>query len=129
MSTDTSSKGIILVVDDEWANREMLRAYLKRAGYEVHEASSGEQALAQVAQTPPNLIMLDVNMPVMDGYETCRRLKQNEATRNIPVLVVTALEDTAGGAQAQAAGADGVVRKPFDVRALLETIEGLLAVK
>jgi len=129
MSTDTLGKRIILVVDDEWANREMLRAYLKRAGYEVQEANSGEQALVQVAQTPPHLIMLDVNMPLMDGYETCRRLKQNEATRNIPVLMVTALDDTAGGEQAQAAGADGVVRKPFDVRALLATIEGLLAVE
>lgn len=117
----------VLIVDDEWTNREMLRAYLKRAGYEVEEANSGEQALAQAAQSLPALIMLDVQMPLMDGYETCRRLKQNPATQGIPVLMVTAHENGGDADEEQAAGANGVVRKPFDVRALLATIDGLLA--
>ncbi len=117
----------VLIVDDEWANREMLRAYLKRAGYEVAEANSGEQALAQAAQSPLALIMLDVQMPLMDGYETCRRLKQNPATQGIPVLMVTAHENGGDADRAQAVGADGVVRKPFDARALLAMIDGLLA--
>lgn len=117
----------VLIVDDEWTNREMLRAYLKRAGFAVEEANSGEQALAQAAQAPPALIMLDVQMPLMDGYETCRRLKQNPVTQSIPVLMVTAHENDSDTDQAQAAGASGVVRKPFDVRALLATIDGLLA--
>lgn len=117
----------VLIVDDEWTNREMLRAYLKRAGFAVEEANSGEQALAQAAQSPPALIMLDVQMPLMDGYETCRRLKQNPVTQSIPVLMVTAHENDSDTDQAQAAGASGVVRKPFDVRALLATIDGLLA--
>lgn len=115
----------ILIVDDEWSNREMLSAYLKRAGYHVEEANSGEQALEQVAKQAPALIMLDVQMPAMDGYETCRRLKLNPATRGIPVLMLTAHED-GDTEQARAVGASGVVRKPFDVQVLLATIHRLL---
>src|SRR5690606_17637081 len=106
--------------------REMLRAYLKRAGYQVEEANSGEQALAQVAKRAPALIMLDVQMPLMDGYETCRRLKQDPATSKIPVLMITAHED-GDSDRARAAGASDVVRKPFDVQALLSMIERLLS--
>lgn len=118
--------GRILIVDDDWTNREMLRAYLKRAGYQVEEANSGEQALAQVAKRAPALIMLDVQMPLMDGYETCRRLKQDPATSEIPVLMITAHED-GDSDRARAAGASDVVRKPFDVQALLSMIERLLS--
>lgn len=120
-----AAPGRILIVDDEWTNREMLRAYLKRAGYQVEEANSGEQALEQVAKEAPALIMLDVQMPVMDGYETCRRLKQNPVTRDIPVLMVTAHED-GDSDQARDVGASGVVRKPFDVQVLLATIDQLM---
>lgn len=118
----------ILIVDDEWANREMLRAYLRRAGYQVEEANSGEQALEQAAKDAPALIMLDMQLPVMDGYETCRRLKRNPATRGIPVLMITAHDD-GDSEQAHAAGASGVVRKPFDVQILLGTISRLLSRK
>lgn len=118
----------ILIVDDEWANREMLRAYLRRAGYQVEEANSGEQALEQAAKDAPALIMLDVQLPVMDGYETCRRLKRDPATRGIPVLMITAHND-GDTEQARTAGASGVVRKPFDAQALLDTIGRLLSRK
>ena len=121
----SAEPGCILVVDDDWTNREMLRAYLKRAGYEVKEANSGEQALEQAARCAPALIMLDVQMPVMDGYETCRRLKQDPATREIPVVMITAHED-GDGERARAAGANDVVRKPFNAQSLLVMIERLL---
>src|SRR4029434_4837372 len=95
----------ILVVDDEAKNVKLLEAILLPRGYEVVHASNGEEALQQVQQERPDLILLDVMMPVMDGFEACRILKENADTRLIPVVIMTALgqmEDRIKGIEAGA---------------------------
>jgi len=116
----------ILVVDDEWMSREMLETFLKMAGYRVGLANSGERALTMAAEHPPDLIMLDVNMTGMDGYEVCRHLRASEQMRDTPVLMVTAYEAAEDKQQAAEVGATGLVIKPFDVQALLAQIAFLL---
>src|SRR5207247_1340942 len=85
--------GRVLVVDDEAMNRSLLQDTLRAHGYEVTEAESGEQALILADDTAPDVILLDVMMPGMDGFEVCRRLKANPRTAPIPVLMVTALSE------------------------------------
>jgi CheY-like chemotaxis protein len=80
----------ILIVDDEPLNRQVLEVMLAPDGYSVRSAASGEEALASAAEHPPDLILLDIMMPAMDGYEVVRRIKADEATKNIPVIMVTA---------------------------------------
>lgn len=116
----------ILVVDDEWMSREMLEAFLKLAGYRVRLANSGERALSMVAEQTPDLIMLDVQLTGMDGFEVCRRLRARDQTRHTPVLMVTAFESPEDRQLAAGAGATGLVIKPFDVQALLAQIASLL---
>ena len=84
-----------LVVDDEPANRDILRKGLERAGWSVVEAENGQVALDRVAEAVPRLILLDLMMPVMDGFEFVAELRKNEAWRQVPVLVITAKEITA----------------------------------
>ncbi len=84
---------LILVVDDERMNRDLLAVMLSAEGFVVATAASGEEALAAIAMRPPDLILLDVLMPGMNGHEVTRRVKGNLATKNIPVIMVTALDD------------------------------------
>src|SRR5438128_8875031 len=86
-------RGYVLIVDDEEANRLLLRDPLEAHGYEIAEAENGEKALELIGQRGPDVILLDVMMPGMDGFEVCRRLKQDVETAPIPVLMVTALSD------------------------------------
>src|SRR5687768_3399944 len=95
----------VLVVDDTPANCEMLEAILAPRGYAVVVARSGEEALQRVKSQPPDLVLLDIVMPGIDGYEVCRRLRADELTRLLPVITVTASEDQEK-AQALEAGAD-----------------------
>src|SRR4051812_28024808 len=90
----TTDNAVVLVVDDEPLNVDLLEQELGAAGYETVAASSGEEALAIAAKRRPDLILLDVMMNGMDGYEACRRLKSDETTRAIPVIFLTALSDT-----------------------------------
>jgi CheY-like chemotaxis protein len=117
----------ILIVDDEWMNRELLNAYLKIGGYRVGEANSGEKALEMIAEEAPALVMLDVHLSGISGFEVCRRLKDDATTRAIPILMVTALDSPEDQQQAAAAGADGFVAKPFEMQTLLERIRSTLA--
>src|ERR1700684_1064561 len=84
-------EGFVLVVDDEEQNRSLLRDYLEAHGYTVTEAESGIAALEIIALNPPDVVLLDLMMPKMDGFEVCRRLKSDLKTAHIPVLMVTAL--------------------------------------
>ncbi|HQF39833.1 MAG TPA: hybrid sensor histidine kinase/response regulator [Opitutaceae bacterium] len=114
MSTDPHPPpASILVVDDTPANLRLLANMLRDGGYKVRPVSSGEMALRVVEATPPDLILLDITMPDIDGYEVCRRLKADERWRDIPVLFISALTDTADKIRAFQAGGVDYVGKPF----------------
>jgi two-component system, cell cycle response regulator DivK len=109
----------ILVVEDQEDNRQILRDLLGNAGYEMIEAEDGEQALAQAAKHRPDLILMDIQLPVMDGYEATRRIKADPALKSIPVIVVTSYALSGDEAKAREAGCDAYVAKPYSPRALL----------
>ncbi len=114
----------ILVVDDVAANRDAVRELLDVDGYRLVEAPDGPTALKLAAETPPDLVLLDVMMPGMDGYEVCRRLRADKRLAEVPVIVVTALGDSASRLAAIQAGADDFVTKPFsgvELRARVRT--------
>ncbi len=104
----------ILIVDDTPANLGVLVETLGAAGYQLMVAEDGEEALAQTGQTQPDLILLDVMMPGIDGFETCRRLKARASTRDIPVLFMTALNETTDKVKAFAAGGVDYITKPIE---------------
>jgi two-component system cell cycle response regulator len=104
----------ILIVDDEPAGRETLDALLSSHGYHLLFAGNGPDALAQAAAHPPDLILLDVMMPGMDGFEVCRRLRADPLLGEVPVIMLTALDDRESRLQGIAAGADDFISKPFD---------------
>ncbi|WP_149536991.1 PleD family two-component system response regulator [Siccirubricoccus phaeus] len=119
----------ILVVDDITANLRLLEAKLLNEYYDVALAASGREALAAVARSAPDVILLDVMMPEMDGYEVCRRLKADPATAHIPVVMVTALVDQAERVRGLEAGADDFLSKPVDDATLFGRLRALLRVK
>lgn len=118
--------GHILIVDDDWMNRELLEAYLKMGGYEVKLANSGETALEMTADDLPDLIMLDIRMTGMSGFEVCTQLKSSEPTKDIPILMVSALESEEDRMQAAQTGADGFIAKPFNSASILAQIDAIL---
>jgi putative two-component system response regulator len=119
----------ILVVDDERLNLRMLEDLLRREGYEVRTAVDGEEALEQVRQAPPDLILLDVMMPKLDGYEVCRRVKGNKDTVFIPIIMVTSLSRLEQKLKGIEAGADDFLTKPFNSAELTTRVRSLLKVK
>ncbi|PSB19137.1 HD domain-containing protein [Phormidesmis priestleyi ULC007] len=119
----------ILVVDDHPPSRMTAVALLSIEGYDVIEAESGAAALAQVFETNPDLILLDVMMPGMDGYEVCRRLKNDEHTRLTPVVFITALDDRRARLRGIEAGGDDFLTKPFDQLELSARIKSLVRQK
>lgn len=116
----------ILVVDDEPHIVMMLEARLRKNGFEVTTAASGAEAMAQVKQDRPDLIVLDVMMPVMSGFEVCRLLKENPATKAIPVILLTAKSTERDQTLGISAGADAYVTKPYTPEELLGQIKELL---
>lgn len=119
---------VVLIVDDEDLGRKTLQGQLQSQGYVVHVAESGRRALAQAAAEHPDLILLDVMLPDLDGYEVCRRLRAEEWSAEIPVVMVTALGDRQARLRALDAGADDFLVKPFDreeLRARVRTITRL----
>ncbi|MBN2472807.1 MAG: response regulator [Anaerolineae bacterium] len=120
---------LVLVVDDDWMNREVLEAYLTDAGCDVVGAHDGASALAAAAASPPDLVLLDINMPGMSGYEVCMRLKSHEKTQFTPVVMVTALETEQDKIQAIQAGADDFLTKPFNSLMMMTRIRSLLRIK
>jgi two-component system cell cycle response regulator len=108
----------ILVVDDEPINLKLVSRLLEIEGYEVITAQSGDASLRLIEQTPPDMALLDVMMPDMDGYELCRRLRQNPRTAGIPIVMLTAMVDENERLKGIEAGADDCLPKPFDVELL-----------
>jgi two-component system cell cycle response regulator len=119
----------VLVVDDIVANLRLLEAKLLNEYYEVSVAGSGQDALAQVQRSMPDVVLLDVMMPGMDGYEVCRRLKAQPATAHIPVVMVTALTDQSERVRGLEAGADDFLSKPVDDATLFARLRALLRMK
>jgi CheY-like chemotaxis protein len=113
----------ILVVDDDERIRGMLRALLERGSHRVLEAADGEAALGLIAQAAPDLILLDVHMPRLDGLAVCRRVKSDAATWSVPVVMVTAAVQEEDRRRCMNAGADGYLTKPFRPLALLDLLD------
>jgi len=119
----------ILIVDDESAPRAALEMLLHREGYEVRDAANGETALAECAMFRPDLILLDILMPGIDGFEVCRRIKATPETRLTPVVLITGLFETEDRIKGINAGADDFLSKPIDLNELLARTRSLLRLK
>ncbi len=123
------SKSTILVVDDNPQNLELLQAYLEDLGCKVISAVDGVEAMQAVADHSPDLILLDIMMPRMSGFEVCRRLKEDQTTAEIPVVMVTALNELGDIERAVAAGTDDFLSKPINKLELLTRVKSLLRVR
>ncbi len=126
---DQSRAATILIVDDEIQNRRLLETLLQPEGYLTLSAASGEEALASIAQRAPDLILLDVMMPGMDGCQVASTLKANPATSNIPIIMVTAQIDRGARLAALNAGAEDFLTKPVDRAELWLRVRNLLRLK
>ena len=122
----TDPPASILIVDDEPDNRELLEVILAWEGFVILTAASGEEALASVAQKPVDLVLLDIMMPDMNGYEVVAKIKGNLATKNIPVLMISALVDVNTRTLALTAGADDFLAKPLERAELVLRVRNLL---
>jgi phosphate regulon transcriptional regulator PhoB len=116
----------VLIVEDEPDIRELVVHHLKREGYQVSAAASGEDALRQVRAAPPDLVLLDLMMPAMDGLEVCRRLRQDPATASLPIVMLTAKGDEVDRVLGLEIGADDYVVKPFSPKELLARVRAVL---
>ena len=123
---DKASSPNILVVEDNQDNREMVVKVLKFNGYQVVEAVDGEEAIEKAKAEDPDLILLDIFLPKMDGYEATRRLKGDTSLRNIPIIALTAHAMKGSMEEALAVGCDGYISKPIDVRELPKQIQHFL---
>ncbi|ARV61562.1 hybrid sensor histidine kinase/response regulator [Nostocales cyanobacterium HT-58-2] len=128
LEEENSTVERILAIDDNPDNLILLQTFLEVEGYQVELVSDGTSALKQVAQSPPDLILLDVMMPEMDGYEVTRRIRNNPEIPYIPILLITAYHD-ASVVEGLDAGADDFVRKPFDHEELLARVRSMLRLK
>ena len=129
VARDSKAGARILVVDDVEDNREVLRRRLSREGYAVESASNGREALSQIAAAPFDLVLLDVMMPEVDGYAVLEELKSNTATRDIPVIMISALDDMPSVVRCIERGAEDFLPKPFDAVLLRARISACLEKK
>ncbi|MBK8598561.1 MAG: SpoIIE family protein phosphatase [Holophagales bacterium] len=127
--TESIAGATILVVDDTAVNRRILRAILERAGAVVSEAPGGEEALRLVRAAPPDLLLLDVMMPGMDGLQVCAALKSDPTTSDVPIIVVSSLGETADRIRGLSAGAEDYVTKPFDAGEVLARVATHLRIR
>ena len=119
----------ILIVEDEPKNMKLLRDLLQRFGYEILEASDGEQGVKSAGEKMPDLILMDIMMPKMDGLEATRIIKADNKTRHIPVIALTSYAMKGDREKTIEAGCDGYIAKPIDIKEVLKTIETYLTVK
>jgi two-component system, OmpR family, alkaline phosphatase synthesis response regulator PhoP len=117
----------ILIAEDNPQGAELLDAYLGETGWEVRTAFDGEETLRQVREWGPDLILLDIMMPKVSGFEVCKRLKADPATRDVAVLMITALDQTSDVERAVEAGTDDFLTKPINQAELLRRVHALLA--
>ena len=126
---DSAGKPKILVVDDDERNLRVTKAMLLPLGYEVILARDGEDALEKARRVSPDVILLDIMMPKMNGFEVAKRLKENEETSIIPIVMVTALREVEDRAKALEMGADAFLAKPVEKTELRARVNSLLKVK
>lgn len=125
--SEACNPGHILVVEDDVTLRTMLKLRLERAGYHVHTADDGADALRQVEQELPDLVLLDVIMPKLDGYEVCRRIKGQIRTANVPVIMLTSRTDAEDKIRGLRGGANDYITKPYEPGELLERVRNVLS--
>ncbi|HXV82184.1 MAG TPA: response regulator [Candidatus Binatia bacterium] len=116
----------VLVVEDQYDNRRILHDLLTNAGYEMIEAVTGEEGVSIAEQQRPDLILMDMQLPVIDGYESTRRIRANPELKSIPIIAVTSYAMSGDDALAYEAGCDAYVTKPFSPRQLLAKIREFL---
>ena len=116
----------ILVIEDTEDNRRILRDLLTRAGFELIEATDGESGVSMATVHRPDLILMDIQLPVFDGYEATRRIKANPETKHIPIIAVTSYALSGDESKAIAAGCNGYVAKPFSPRKILAMVQEFL---
>ena len=126
-TTGPTSGPLVLIVDDDEGLREYVRVNLEVEGYEVREAGSGEAALEALGERSPDLILLDVMMPQVDGWETLRRIQEHTGIGAIPVIMFSGQVDTSAS-EAESRGVQGFIGKPFDPRTLIESTKQQLPV-
>ena len=118
-----NTRSDVMIVDDNPQNLRVLSTILKKKGYEIRPATGGQTALAAIDAKSPELILLDIMMPGMNGYEVCERLKKNEKTRDIPVIFITALDDVKDKIKAFAMGCVDYISKPFQEGEILARVK------
>jgi two-component system, cell cycle response regulator DivK len=116
----------ILVIEDTEDNRRILRDLLTRAGFDLIEATDGESGVSMATAHRPDLILMDIQLPVFDGYEATRRIKANPDTKDIPIIAVTSYALSGDESKAIAAGCNGYVAKPFSPRKILAMVQEFL---
>jgi two-component system phosphate regulon response regulator PhoB len=121
-----TNKPMVLVVEDEAALATMLRYNLEKQGFRVEEAVDGQEAMARIAESPPDIVLLDWMLPVMSGIEVCRQIRRRPATREMPVIMVTARAEEQDAVRGLNTGADDYIAKPFSMEALLARMRALL---
>ncbi len=119
----TDNPTTILYVEDNFDNRILVRRVLESEGYKMLEASTADEAFEQISNGSPDLILMDINMPEMDGYTLTAKIKENEAYKNIPVVAITANVMQGDKERSLDAGCDGYIQKPIDIDILTEQIE------
>ena len=120
---------VILNVEDNEANRKIVRYLFESKGYKVIEAVDGEEGVRMAEQERPDIILMDVQLPKLSGYEATQRIKANPALRDIPIIAVTSFALSGDDEKAMEAGCDDYIAKPFKPRDLLERVEKLLGAK
>lgn len=123
---DATAKKRILIVEDEDALAHMMRLRLEKLGYEITLAHDGEEGLKRVAEAKPDLILLDLLLPIVDGVTVCKKIKTDPGTRHITIIFVSAIEKTELAEKCAEAGADGYILKPIAIKGLLEKITALI---
>lgn len=128
-TSDRNRTDYLLIVDDKPNNRLLLNTYLTSAGYTVQMARTGEEALARIEAKPPSLVLLDIRLPGLNGYEVCRRIKTSEKISFIPVILITAVEEEEERLKGIESGADDFISRPIHKLELLTRVKSLLRIK
>ena len=116
----------ILIVEDNEMNRDMLTRRLERKGYVIETAGNGEEALDKIKKLTPDLVLMDMNLPIMNGWETCKEIRKNPLTKNLPIIALTAHAMAEDEKKARDSGCDDFTTKPIDFPLLIKKIDSFL---